>query len=133
MKIKWVGVNVLSVGGEAKMVKMLGEKSSLPAFPPELGRQTFVGLERVFSWFSTPSPFPPFPNSRKSTFSLLYFLSLLNSIQPNTVQGNGSTICKPNSRPCLTHSFVAIRHQRKYWQGKHISSNCFGARKQTSL
>ena len=56
MKIKWVGVNVLSVDGEAKMVKLLGEKSSLPAFPPELGRQTFVGPERKFS----PSfPLPP--------------------------------------------------------------------------
>ena len=49
MKIKWVGVNVLSVGGEAKMVKMLGENFSLPAFPPELGRQKFVGGERKFS------------------------------------------------------------------------------------
>ncbi|KAL4614777.1 hypothetical protein ACB092_07G077900 [Castanea dentata] len=48
-------------------------------------------------------------------------------------KGNGSTICKPNSRHYQTHSFVAIRHQRKYWQGKHTSSNCFGARKQTSL
>ena len=49
MKIKWVGVNVLSVGGEAKMVKMLEENFSLLAFPPELGRQTFVGPERKFS------------------------------------------------------------------------------------
>lgn len=49
MKIKWVGVNVLSIGGEAKMVKMLGENFSLPAFPPELGRQTFVGPDRKFS------------------------------------------------------------------------------------
>ena len=36
------------------MVKMLGENFSLPAFPPELGRQKFVG-----------------PNSKKFTFSFL--------------------------------------------------------------
>ena len=36
MKIKWVGANVMRVGGEANMVKMLGENFSLPAFPPEL-------------------------------------------------------------------------------------------------
>ena len=60
MKIRWVGVNVLSVGGEAKMVKMLGENFSLPAFPPELGRQTFVGPERKFSTdFSLPFIFLP--------------------------------------------------------------------------
>ena len=49
MKIRWVGVNVISVGGEANMVKMPGENFSLPAYPPELGRQKFVGLERKFS------------------------------------------------------------------------------------
>ena len=85
MKIKWVGANVMRVGGEANMVKMLGENFSLPTFPPELGRQKFVDPERVFSRFSTPSHFPPFSNSKKFTFSLIYFPSLLNSIQPNTV------------------------------------------------
>ena len=49
MKIRWVGVNVISVGGEANMVKMPGENFSLPAYPPELGRQKFVSLERKFS------------------------------------------------------------------------------------
>ena len=49
MKIRWVGANVMRVGGEANMVKMLVENFSLPAFPPELGRQKFVGPERKFS------------------------------------------------------------------------------------
>ena len=49
MKIRWVGTNVMRIGGEANMAKMLGENFSLPAFSPELGRQTFVGPERKFS------------------------------------------------------------------------------------
>ena len=60
MKIRWVGVNVISVGGEANMVKMPGENFSLPAYPPELGRQKFVGLERKFSTgFTLPLIFLP--------------------------------------------------------------------------
>ena len=39
MKIRWVDANVMRVGGEANMVKMLVENFSLPAFPPKLGRQ----------------------------------------------------------------------------------------------
>ena len=61
MKIKWVGANVMiRVGKEANMVKMLGENFSLPTFPPELGRQKFVGPERKFSpGFSLPLIFLP--------------------------------------------------------------------------
>ena len=49
MKIRWVGANVMRVGGEANMVKMLVENFSLLAFPLKLGRQKFVGPERNFS------------------------------------------------------------------------------------
>ena len=60
MKIRWVGANVISVGGEANMVKMLGENFSLLAYPPELWRQKFVGPERKFSTdFSLPFIFLP--------------------------------------------------------------------------
>ena len=73
MKIKWVGVNVLSVGGEAKMVKMLGENFSLPTFPPELGRHKFVGPERKFSpGFPLPLIFLP-----SQTAENLHFLSYI--------------------------------------------------------
>ena len=53
---RWVGVNVMRVGGEANMVKMLRENFSLPAFSPELERQKFVGPERKFS-LGFPLPF----------------------------------------------------------------------------
>ena len=74
MKIRWVGANVMRVGGEANMVKMLGENFSLPAFPPKLGRQKFVGPERKFSLgFPLPLIFLPSQTAENPHFLFYIF------------------------------------------------------------
>ena len=77
MKIRWVGVNVISVGGEANMVKMPGENFSLPTYPPELGRQKFVGWRESFLPVFHSLSFSSLPKQQK-----IHIFSPIFSIPP---------------------------------------------------
>ena len=77
MKIRWVGANVISVGGEANMVKMLGENFSLLAYPPELWRQKFVARRESFLLIFHSLSFSSLPKQQK-----IHIFSPIFSIPP---------------------------------------------------